>query len=105
MDLFSKAKAFASRGLMGAGGVLRKFGDVGAPIIRKIGSVAGAVKPAVSILGTALAPITGGASMPVAGLINKGLGVVQGLAPKAEGIASKVGGFGSTLQGLGRALQ
>lgn len=105
MDFFSKAKAFASRGLMGAGGALRKFGDVGSPIIRKVGSVAGAIKPAVGILGAALAPITGGASMPIAGAINKGLGLVQGLAPKAESIASKVGGFGSTLQGLGRALQ
>jgi len=29
MDFFSKAKAFASRGLMGAGGLLRKFGAKG----------------------------------------------------------------------------
>lgn len=105
MDFFSKARNFASRGLMGAGGALRKFGDVGAPIIRKIGAVAGAIKPAVGILGGALAPVTGGLSLPISAGVNKALGFVQGLAPKAESVASKIGGFGSQLQGLGRAIQ
>jgi len=105
MDFFNKAKGFVSRGLMGAGGALRKFGETGAPIIRKIGQTASLLRPAVTAGGLALAPITGGASLGVAGLVNKGLGYASQLAGKAQPIAEKIGQFGGTLQQYGRALQ
>ena len=74
-------------------------------MIRKIGQVAGAVRPAVSIIGTALAPLTDGASMAAAGAINKGLGAVANVAKRADPIAARISGFGAKMQGYGEAIR
>jgi len=105
MGFFDSFRSNVSRGLMNVGGTLRRIGAVSAPIIRKVGQVAGAIKPIVTVAGTALAPFIGGASLGAAGLVNKGLGYVQTAGQKAEQIAGKVQQFGGTLQGLGQRFQ
>lgn len=102
---WERARSAVSSGLMRTGAVFRKIGDVGAPVIRKIGSVSGALRPAVSAVGAALAPLTDGASLGVAGLVNKGLGAVSKAAGHADSIAQRIGNFGSQLQGYGAAMK
>ena len=105
MGFFDSARSLASSALSRGGGILRKVGDYAAPVIRKIGHVAGAIRPAVSIIGTALAPFTDGASMAAAGAINKGLGAVSNVARKADPIAARISAFGSKMQGYGDAIR
>jgi hypothetical protein len=105
MGFFDSARSLASSALTRGGGILRKAGDYAAPVIRRIGQVAGALRPAVSVIGTALAPLTDGASMAAAGAINKGLGYVNQAAQKADPIAARISGFGQKLQGYGEALR
>ena len=105
MGFFDSARTLASSALSRGGGILRKIGDHAAPAIRRIGQISGALRPAVSMIGAALAPATGGASMAAAGAINKGLGVVSNVAKRADPIASRIASFGSKLQGYGEAIR
>jgi len=105
MGFFDSARNLASSVLSRGGGILRKIGDNAAPAIRRIGQISGALRPAVSVIGTALAPLTDGASMAAAGMINKGLGAVSNAAKRADPIASRISAFGSKLQGYGDAIR
>jgi len=105
MGFFDSARSLTSSALTRGGGFLRRFGDTAAPVICKFGQVAGAMRPAVSIIGTALAPLTDGASMAAAGMINKWLGAVSNVAQKANPIAARTSGFGQKLEGYGQALR
>lgn len=105
MGFFSGARSLASSILSRGGGLLRKVGDTAAPVIRKIGQVASAARPAVTLLSTMLAPVTDGASLAAGGLINKGLGAVSNAASKADPIAARISAFGSRLQGYGSAIK
>jgi len=99
-------RSFLSRGLMTTGGVLRKVGEYGAPVIRKIGQVASNryLKTGIGLLGASLAPVTGGASLGIAGGLVKGLDIVGKVAGKAEGVASKIGAIGRGLQTAGQTI-
>jgi hypothetical protein len=99
-------RAMAARGLMGAGTALRKFGDYGAPVIRKLGQAAGSkvLHAGIGLIGAGLAPVTGGASLGIAGALNKGLSMASGLAGKASDIAAGVGKFGERLQTAGQTI-
>lgn len=104
MGFFENLRQGVSRGLMTVGGTLRRVASVSAPIIKKVGQVAGALKPLATMAGTSLAPFTGGASLAIGGAVSKGLGYVQSAGQRAEQIAGKVQQFGGSLQGLGQKL-
>jgi hypothetical protein len=100
-DFIRKSRAVIGKGLMRTGGVLRKVGETGAPIIRKVGQVSGILSKVAPIVGAALAPATGGASLGLGMAIGKGLGKVSQYAGRAEEIAGKIGGLGQKLQTVG----
>ena len=103
MGFFDTARSLASSVLSRGGGILRKIDS--APVIRRIGQISGALRPAVSIIGGALAPLTDGASLAAAGAINRGLGAVSNVAKRATPIAQRISAFGAKLQGYGDAIR
>jgi len=94
MGFFDTARSLASSVLTCGGGILRR-----------IGQISGALRPAVTVIGGALAPVTDGASLAAAGMINKGLGAVSDVAKRATPIAQRISAFGSKLQGYGDAIK
>ena len=77
------------------GGIIKAVGTVGGRIGKKIGELGQTAKPLVSAVGAALAPVTGGASLGVAGAVNS---ASDFLAKDSEAIGSKVAGVGRALQ-------
>lgn len=106
MGWFDRARSFVSGAAMKTGGVLRRIGDVAAPVIRKVGDIAGSklVKGGITAIGAGLAPFTGGASLGIAGAINKGLDITHKYAGHANDIANKISSFGSKLQTVGQTI-
>jgi hypothetical protein len=106
MGWFDRARSFVSGAALKTGGVLRRIGDVAAPVIRKVGDIAGSrlVKAGVTALGVGLAPMTGGASLGIAGAVNKGLDLTSKYAGHANDIAGKISSFGSKLQTVGQTI-
>ena len=99
MGLFAAARGAIGRTINAVGSTIQRLGDTASGVLRPLGSIAGLAKPAVSLIGAALAPFTDGASMGVAGLVNKGLdSISDGSAAK---FADKLSSFGKSMADVG----
>lgn len=105
MTFLSKLRKGVARGVGATGMVLRKVGDLGGAIVRKVGDAAAIYRAANRGSGGTIGDLI--ESLPVVGGLAKTAGQKvfsnTGLA-RAEQVLRRVGGVGNTLQALGGAL-
>ena len=104
MDFVNRARSKIGSGLVRAGGVIRKIGDVSAPTIRKVGQISGVLSKVAPIVGMALAPATGGLSLGLGAGVGKALGAISGIAGRAGDVAGNISAFGGRLQTAGQTI-
>ena len=104
MDFLNRSRANLGMGIARAGTIIRKVGDVSAPVIRKVGQVSGVLAKVAPVVGMALAPATGGLSLGVGAMAGKALGAVSNIAGRAGDIAGTISNVGSRLQTVGQTI-